>query len=64
MTSILLMKLKSFKTFFGLLIIFLLTPMLNAEEKIDIWKIKVIKKRKLKKKVQKKIMQKIGNTSK
>ena len=43
------MKLKSFKTFFGLLIIFSLTPMLNAEEKIDIWKNKGNKKEEIKK---------------
>ena len=43
------MKLKSFKTFFGLLIIFFLTPMLNAEEKIDIWKNKGNKKEEIKK---------------
>ena len=32
------MKLKSFKIFFGFLTIFIFLPLLNAEEKIDIWK--------------------------
>ena len=32
------MKLKSFKNFFGFLTIFIFLPLLNAEEKIDIWK--------------------------
>ncbi len=44
------MKLKSFKTFFGLLILFFLTPTLNSEEKIDIWKNKNNKKEEIKKK--------------